>query len=63
MTTAELAQDLQDFFPSWYWSMWKRSCRARLDASTARQKALWGVFQAAWVLPLTWRAKWLRWTN
>jgi hypothetical protein len=49
-------------FPSWYWSTWKRSCRALLDAPTRPQKALWRVFLACWALPLTWRAKWLRWT-
>ena len=62
MTTADIAQDLQAFFPSWYWSTWTRSCRALLDAPTALQKALWRVFLAGWALPLSWRAKWLRWT-
>lgn len=62
MTTAQMVADLQTFFPSWYWSIWKRSCRSLLDAPTARQKALWRVFLACWALPLTWRAKWLRWT-
>lgn len=60
MTKAEMAADLQAFFPSWYWATWKHSCRAFLDAPTRLQKALWRVFQQLWCLPLTLRAKWLR---
>lgn len=61
MSRQEMQADIVAFFPSWYWSVMKRAARSLLDAPTARQKALWRVFQTAWIYPVTLRAKWLVW--